>query len=108
MNKSLMEQKDMMFTSLENKLLLEDLEDVLGDEHIGTSCDTPLREDAFVLSDEEKIKIISRHFREIINTLGLDLKDDSLRGTPLRVAKMYVKEIFRGLNPDNKPSISLF
>jgi GTP cyclohydrolase I len=103
-----MEQNEMLMNSINEKLFLEDLEDVLGDEHIGTSYDTPLREDAFVLSDEEKIKIIARHFREIMNTLGLDLKDDSLRGTPMRVAKMYVKEIFSGLHPQNKPAISLF
>jgi GTP cyclohydrolase IA len=83
-------------------------DDDLGELHIGTSAETPLREDAFVLSDEEKIKIISRHFAEIMHTLGLDLNDDSLKGTPWRVAKMYVKEIFSGLNPDNKPSIKLF
>ncbi len=83
-------------------------DDLLGDEHIGTSYDTPLRPDAFDLSAEEKIKIISKHFREIMQTLGLDLKDDSLRGTPLRVAKMYVKEIFSGLDPANKPAIALF
>jgi GTP cyclohydrolase IA len=87
---------------------LAEMEDILGEQHIGTSYDTPLRDDAFVLSDEEKIERISRHFREIMNTLGLDLKDDSLNGTPRRVAKMFVKEIFRGLDPKNKPNIALF
>jgi len=84
------------------------IDDEIGDNHVSTSVDTPLREDAFDLSDSEKIKIIERHFKEIMLTLGLDLKDDSLRGTPQRVAKMYVKEIFSGLNPENKPDIKLF
>lgn len=82
--------------------------DEIGDEHISTSADTPLREDAFDLSDEEKILKIEKHFREIMLTLGLDLTDDSLRGTPHRVAKMYVKEIFSGLNPANFPDVKLF
>lgn len=69
---------------------------------------TPLREDAFELSDSEKIEKIQYHFRKIMETLGLDLTDDSLNGTPRRVAKMFVKEMFSGLNPKNKPSISLF
>ncbi len=64
--------------------------DVIGDSHIGTSIDTPMREDAFVLSDEQKIAIIHGKFREIMETLGLDLRDDSLNGTPHRVAKMFV------------------
>ncbi|MGZ3902656.1 MAG: GTP cyclohydrolase I FolE [Bacteroidia bacterium] len=85
-----------------------ELVDIIGDEHISTSIDTPIREDAFDLSDEEKIKKIQFHFREIMQTLGLDLTDDSLMGTPERVAKMYVKEIFSGLNPGNKPKISVF
>lgn len=84
------------------------LEDLLGEEHIGTSYDTPLRIDAFDMSDDEKIEAISGHFREIMNILGLDLNDDSLNGTPLRVAKMYVKEIFSGLDPLNKPKLTLF
>nr|WP_066213483.1 MULTISPECIES: GTP cyclohydrolase I FolE [Flammeovirga] len=82
--------------------------DEIGDNHVGTSYDTPMKEDAFELSDEEKINKISGHFREIMDTLGLDLTDDSLSGTPNRVAKMYVKEIFSGLNPENKPDIKLF
>lgn len=83
-------------------------EDELGEHHIGTSAETPLRPDAFDLSDSEKVAIISKHFREIMLTLGLDLTDDSLKGTPSRVAKMYVKEIFGGLNPANRPAIALF
>ncbi len=81
---------------------------VIGDEHVGTSIETPLRPDAFDLSDNEKIDRISYHFQKIMETLGLDLNDDSLGGTPRRVAKMYVKEIFHGLNPDNKPAATLF
>ena len=73
-----------------------------------TKADTPLRDDAFELSDEEKIRKIEFHFTKIMNVLGLDLYDDSLGGTPHRIAKMYVEEIFSGLNPENKPHISLF
>lgn len=80
----------------------------LGEEHIGTSAETPLRPDAFDLSDEEKIERIQEHFAEIMKTLGLDLEDDSLKGTPYRVAKMYVKEIFGGLDPKNKPVAKQF
>ncbi len=80
----------------------------IGDEHIGTSADTPLREDAFELDDDLKIELIEKHFTEIMHILGLDLSDDSLKGTPHRVAKMYVKEIFSGLNPKNMPRIALF
>jgi GTP cyclohydrolase I len=76
--------------------------------HIATSVDTPLRDDAFDLNDNEKIELIQDKFREIMEVLGLDLTDDSLRGTPYRVAKMYVKEIFSGLNPANKPDVKLF
>jgi len=78
------------------------------EDHGVTSFDTPLRSDAFSISDEEKIKKIEYHFREIMTTLGLDLTDDSLRGTPKRVAKMYVKEVFSGLNPKNLPVARLF
>jgi GTP cyclohydrolase I len=78
------------------------------DDHIGSSAETPLREDAFAISDDEKIEKIEVHFREIMNILGLDLTDDSLSGTPHRVAKMYVKEAFSGLNPLNRPQARLF
>jgi GTP cyclohydrolase I len=80
----------------------------LGDQHVATSVETPLREDAFELDDDTKIELIAQNFREIMMILGLDLEDDSLKGTPKRVAKMYVKEIFSGLNPANKPDITLF
>jgi GTP cyclohydrolase IA len=78
------------------------------DEHIATSVNSPLREDAFEMNDELKIQLIQKHFKEIMNIMGLDLTDDSLRETPHRVAKMFVKEIFSGLNPANKPDIKLF
>ncbi|MEM6644101.1 MAG: GTP cyclohydrolase I FolE, partial [Bacteroidota bacterium] len=76
--------------------------------HTGWSVDTPLRADAFEQDDELKIELIEKHFKEIMQILGLDLEDDSLQGTPYRVAKMYVKEVFSGLNPANKPEIKLF
>ncbi len=82
--------------------------DEIGDEHLGASFETPLREDAFELEDDIKIELIENHFREIMQVLGLDLTDDSLKGTPRRVAKMYVQEIFSGLNPKNKPKVKLF
>ena len=89
-----------------NKILFTDEE--IGDDHIMTSIDTPIVESAFDISDDEKIAQIEYHFRQIMETLGLDLTDDSLKGTPKRVAKMYVKEIFSGLDPKNMPKIALF
>lgn len=86
----------------------EDKTTTIGDDHILTSLENPLTLDAFKKTDEEKIQIISEHFAQIMTTLGLDLADDSLKGTPSRVAKMYVKEIFSGLNPANEPAVSLF
>lgn len=80
----------------------------VGDTHAVFSLETPLRADAFELDDELKIELIEKHFREIMQILGLDLSDDSLSGTPHRVAKMYVKEIFSGLNPANAPDVKLF
>jgi GTP cyclohydrolase I len=82
--------------------------DEIGDNHIGTSYDTPLRDDAFDLDDQSKIDAIQKDVLSIMNTLGLDLTDDSLSGTPKRVAKMFVTEIFGGLNPKNKPKASTF
>ncbi len=79
-----------------------------GEDHVVSSFETPLRSDAFEMSDDEKIRIIEKHFRVIMETLGLDLTDDSLQGSPRRVAKMYVKEVFSGLNPDNMPITRLF
>lgn len=80
----------------------------LGDNHVGTSMQTPMRADAFDLSDQEKIEKIQDHFHAIMETLGLDITDESLSGTPYRVAKMYVKELFGGLNPKNKPDMTVF
>lgn len=80
----------------------------IGDDHMFTSLETPMKADAFEMSDDEKKYRISGHFAEIMNILGLDLNDDSLQGTPDRVAKMYVEEIFSGLNPKNKPKVALF
>jgi len=82
--------------------------DEIGDNHIGDVTRTPLRADAFELSDEEKIEKIQENVLEIMETLGLDLTDDSLKGTPRRVAKAYVKELFGGLNPKNRPKLSTF
>lgn len=82
--------------------------DEVGDNHIGNNIKTPIREDAFDVRDEEKIAIIEKDFRHIMETLGMDLTDDSLKGTPRRVAKMYINEIFSGLDPKNKPKMSVF
>lgn len=87
---------------------LKSLNDELGDDHLSSSADTPLRPDAFELDDDVKIERIEKHFQEIMTILGLDLTDDSLKGTPRRVAKMYVKEVFSGLNPKNRPNARLF
>jgi GTP cyclohydrolase I len=87
-----------------SNLLIEEM----GDEHKASSVETPLRADAFDKTDEEKIAAITPHFKAIMEILGMDLRDDSLRGTPLRVGKMYVKELFQGLNPANMPSMTLF
>lgn len=98
-----------LLNTLHNNNDLNDVEvDEMGDDHVSSGSETPLREDAFDMSDAEKIRKIEHHFAEIMHTLGLDLTDDSLKGTPRRVAKMYVKEIFSGLNPENKPNIALF
>lgn len=94
-------------SSVTDGLTLEQIESI-GDAHVGTSLDTPMKPEAFEMTDEEKMGIIEAHFREIMDTLGLDLRDDSLNGTPHRVAKMFVKEIFAGLNPANKPRVALF
>ncbi|WP_339922949.1 GTP cyclohydrolase I FolE [uncultured Cyclobacterium sp.] len=82
--------------------------DDFGDEHISSSHETPLREDAFEMDDDLKMELIENHFKGIMNILGLDLTDDSLKGTPRRVAKMFIKEVFSGLDPKNKPEVKLF
>lgn len=82
--------------------------DILAGAPVAASMETPVREDAFEMTDHVKIELIEEHFKEIMYILGLDLNDDSLAGTPRRVAKMYVKEVFSGLNPANKPAVKLF
>ena len=89
------------------KMEKEHLE-LIGDNHITTNVETPLRHDAFVKSDQQKIEAIQKYFAKIMEELGLDLTDDSLSGTPYRFAKMYVKELFYGLDPSKKPKISTF
>ena len=84
-----------------------DIEEV-GDDHLFSGIETPLRKDAFAMEDELKMELIEKHFRHIMEIMGLDLTDDSLKGTPKRVAKMYIKEVFSGLDPKNKPAIALF
>ena len=91
-----------------NTTIEKELFELVGDNHQMTSAETPLRADAFDKSDEDKMSVIEQHFEVILKELGLDLTDDSLQGTPHRVAKMFVKEIFSGLNPANKPKISVF
>lgn len=87
---------------------MDNMQHIDDHDHEMFNIDTPLRKDAFTLSDDEKIDIIQNHFNQIMETLGLDMTDDSLSGTPRRVAKMYVKEMFWGLNPANKPEASHF
>ncbi len=87
--------------------ILNEIEE-MGDAHAGSSANTPLREDAFEKTDQEKIDLIKEDVRSILDTLGLDLTDDSLKGTPLRVAKMFVNEVFAGLHPKRKPKASTF
>lgn len=99
-----MRQNETLLNTQLNELTIEEI----GNEHVGTSYDTPLKSDAFDMDDDLKINLIEDKFRDIMEIMGLDLTDDSLSGTPKRVAKMYIKEIFSGLNPANKPKIALF
>lgn len=87
-----------------NQELIEDM----GDNHVASSTDNPIKKDAFALPNSEKINQIESHVESILDILGMDLTDDSLRGTPKRVAKMFVNEIFSGLHPDQKPKASTF
>lgn len=87
---------------------VQSLIEEINDDHFSSNPNTPIRLDAFDLEDDIKIELISKKFKDIMEILGLDLTDDSLKDTPKRVAKMYVKEIFSGLNPANKPAIALF
>ena len=91
-----------------NTTIEKELFELIGDNHQMTSAETPLRPDAFFKSDESKIKAIEHHFHAIMEEMGMDMTDDSLSGTPHRVAKMFIQEIFSGLNPANKPKISVF
>ncbi|RPD98664.1 GTP cyclohydrolase I FolE [Aureibaculum marinum] len=97
-----------MFEGKNGKINSEIMQEEIGDNHIGTSAKTPLRKDAFELSDADKIKAIEEDMAHVLHTLGMDLTDDSLKGTPRRVAKMFVQEIFSGLNPKNMPKASTF
>lgn len=87
---------------------IDQINDELGENHIATSAHNPVRNDAFNLSDEQKIELIKKDVENILHTLGMDLTDDSIKGTPNRVAKMFVKETFGGLNPNKKPKASTF
>ncbi len=91
-------------STLTDKEMIE----IMGDNHQLTSSESPIRSDAFNKSDEEKMQIVEKHFFDIMHELGLDMTDDSLQGTPHRVAKMYIQEIFSGLDPKNKPKVSTF
>jgi GTP cyclohydrolase IA len=100
---------------MDNKLTNKNIKEInelsvheIGDDHLFTGLETPMKKDAFKLTDEEKKSKISILFEEIMDVMGLDLNDDSLKGTPDRVAKMYIDEIFSGLNPNNKPKVALF
>ena len=103
MNTNLLTKEKKSFNQL-NGFSFEDI----GNDHLSTGLETPLKKDAFLISDTEKKEKIAVLFEEIMNVMGLDLNDDSLRGTPKRVAKMYIDEIFSGLNPKNKPKVALF
>ncbi|HJY11935.1 MAG TPA: GTP cyclohydrolase I FolE [Flavobacterium sp.] len=86
----------------------EDFLDEIGDNHFSSNAKNPVRQDAFDLTDDEKIEKIKKDVENILQTLGMDLTDESIKGTPNRVAKMFVKEIFGGLNPSKQPKASTF
>ena len=91
-------------STLTDKEIIE----ILGENHQMTSAESPIRSDAFMKTDDEKMQNIEKYFYHIMDELGLDMTDDSLQGTPHRVAKMFVNEIFSGLDPKNKPKVSTF
>ena len=101
-------QEIMLNTHIKENTLDRFSEEEIGDDHFYTGLETPMKLDAFEISDSEKKEKISGLFAQIMDVMGLDLTDDSLKGTPNRVAKMYIDEIFSGLNPLNKPKIALF
>lgn len=99
-----MKQNEIMSNTPQDNEQVDDI----GDNHMMTNILTPLRPDAFEMDDDTKMIKIEAHFREIMEIMGLDLTDDSLKGTPRRVAKMYIKELFCGLNPKNMPTLTHF
>ncbi len=101
-------QETMLNTLISENKINGFSDDEIGDDHIYTGLETPMTENAFDISDEDKKEKIANLFSQIMDVMGLDLTDDSLRGTPNRVAKMYIDEIFSGLNPANKPKVALF
>lgn len=104
-----MKLQETMLNTLDNTTELSNFSiEEIGDEHLYTGLETPMKADAFLLTDDQKKVKIAALFGQIMDVLGLDLEDDSLKGTPKRVAKMYIDEIFSGLNPENKPKIALF
>jgi GTP cyclohydrolase I len=103
------DQDTLIDNLLKSKTILDNFNaEEIGDDHLYTGIETPMKKDAFVLSDKKKKEHIAILFAEIMDVMGLDLTDDSLKGTPERVAKMYIDEIFSGLNPENRPKIALF
>jgi GTP cyclohydrolase I len=104
-----MKHQEIMLNTLTKENKLNGFsEEEIGDDHIYTGLETPMKSDAFEISDDEKKVKIADLFSQIMDVMGLDLEDDSLKGTPNRVAKMYIDEIFSGLNPANKPKVALF
>ena len=101
-------QETMLNTLIKENGLNGFSEEEIGDDHFYTGLETPMKANAFEISDEEKKVEIAKLFAQIMDVMGLDLTDDSLKGTPNRVAKMYIEEIFSGLNPANKPKVALF
>jgi GTP cyclohydrolase I len=104
-----MKQQEIMLNTLTKENKFNGFsDDEIGDDHLYTGLETPLKATAFELTDDQKKEKIADLFAQIMDTIGLDLTDDSLKGTPKRVAKMYIEEIFSGLNPKNKPKVALF
>ncbi|NNK18963.1 MAG: GTP cyclohydrolase I FolE [Maribacter sp.] len=102
-------QETLLNTLIDSEKLLNGFShEEIGDDHLYTGIETPMKANAFDFSDEEKKEHIAQLFAQIMDVMGLDLNDDSLSGTPQRVAKMYIDEIFSGLNPANKPKVALF